>query len=1047
MIYPPGQNRASQPFGEKAGQQWIMGLLARYPLNGDSKDLLGGPAFWASPVFSDSLGKMGRCIQEKTGSRTFSELTGKKIFSVSIWYRVLSATSIQYGNVMAAEFSDASSVKGYVRFDNGNATDNAGHAMLYHDNSSAHFAPTLESGSPVFNDHAISFDEWHNAAMTSDGSKLRLYGDGTLYQTSVIADGVALTGYMFSDPNPNALVEDLRIYDSCLSPEEIKNISLAEMAHWEFDDPYCRKSGNMASTQNVATISWNNQSLSDDGYEDVSGMPFAKARKATVTVASSGDAGGSCFIYDGGNISVSGSKTYTASLYVRASDDFAGVIANSMEAFLLHWQETDSSGTFLGGGNEYSSARDELLQDGWHRIYGTLTTAATAANLNSFGAYIYMKAGAVATYEVGGIQLEEGSALSPYSYGFSDTYDTVQYKRILDLSGMQYDDVPLLSAYKNIVFDSDAKRYVKELDGSDETGEKLGEMFAWNDVANGWSGEDISIFQGIKAPSSGLTIWGKIKIPSSGMSSEAAVLAMNDPKGTISTNLPTGDLNSSSVRIKSSSQGTLSPTGSWQNIDTVAGGTIGLTGGASANYLTGTVGDRWAVLTKYDSAYPFSYASMQSESYDATANSQVTNISGSDRYSADYVNCFVYDYAGVAGDQFSLADELGAAYVSGMTIKPICKMLINLTSLGMGSLTAKQAFDAFAPNLEALAGGTASRVFIPGGHYFLQGGYSGVYSGKAWHSVAVSAKNGEWADYAMVYDGKDLKSYTNGELTSTAAVSSTALPIEYDCMPSIQSIALFMGLWYANGEKATFSVASLRMFSSALSAEEIKKLSDEPADVSSDGSLIADGIEEYPWCEEVLSCKLAGSYYVHQNGFLQSDGTYYCQSKNFLTNPNESWDECLIPVDTSKFDYYYRFRFDAEGTNNWFLIGFSLFDSVKTATPNNSCSYVVNIHSNGAFNQVVQGSMASILGKTLSSGNPVKYFSLRILNDWASSTHVSGNNCRIYEAEVFKVPKGTVPPAFVSKGLGVTAGCAVESSGSSAEADWLGSVRASSIDA
>lgn len=111
-----------------------------------------------------------------------------------------------------------------------------------------------------------------------------------------------------------------------------------------------------------------------------------------------------------------------------------------------------------------------------------------------------------------------------------------------------------------------------------------------------------------------------------------------------------------------------------------------------------------------------------------------------------------------------------------------------------------------------------------------------------------------------------------------------------------------------------------------------------------------------------------------------------------------------VPVDPAK-SYYYDMVYSVD-TGNQFYIGYERYDEDKASTSNNSCVYQVAtkpttdvryVHTFGKFNGV-QG--------TLSTGKPVAYIKLRILNKWSGSATDTTGKATIHSLSLKEVNAG-----------------------------------------
>jgi hypothetical protein len=84
-------------------------------------------------------------------------------------------------------------------------------------------------------------DTWYHVAITCDGQKMYKYWDGELigeYEIPSDYIGNYLTGTMsVGDTGNYCYLNDVRVYDHCLSMVEIKEISRGLVLHYKLDEP------------------------------------------------------------------------------------------------------------------------------------------------------------------------------------------------------------------------------------------------------------------------------------------------------------------------------------------------------------------------------------------------------------------------------------------------------------------------------------------------------------------------------------------------------------------------------------------------------------------------------------------------------------------------------------------------------------------------------------------------------------------------------------------------------------------------------------------
>ena len=96
-------------------------------------------------------------------------------------------------------------------------------------------------------------DKWHHITMavSDDGTSLSIYIDGILDGAIMGRSGFQLGGDLYMG---QCYINDLRIYDHCLSPKEIKEISKGLVLHYPLNDAYAEGTTNIASNLSPSQI-------------------------------------------------------------------------------------------------------------------------------------------------------------------------------------------------------------------------------------------------------------------------------------------------------------------------------------------------------------------------------------------------------------------------------------------------------------------------------------------------------------------------------------------------------------------------------------------------------------------------------------------------------------------------------------------------------------------------------------------------------------------------------------------------------------------------
>lgn len=226
-----------------------MGLIAWYPLNGDLKDkgLLGYDLINSnnSVITVNDNGKIGKCYEDLTTSYAYLEASHPiqlpTTHSMFCWV---------YPEVLASS-SNLDGVLGNHIFTDSNPSNTGITLKKISDTTYKISLNTANiNNQRTYNTYTgnttLNINEWHHIGFTYDGKKIRLYVDGNL-------DGeVSYSNMKFSSQKIRIFswsnvynqttytgkkkINDVRIYDHCLSKEEVKEISKALVLHYNFED-------------------------------------------------------------------------------------------------------------------------------------------------------------------------------------------------------------------------------------------------------------------------------------------------------------------------------------------------------------------------------------------------------------------------------------------------------------------------------------------------------------------------------------------------------------------------------------------------------------------------------------------------------------------------------------------------------------------------------------------------------------------------------------------------------------------------------------------
>lgn len=202
-----------------------MSLQVWLPLNGNLENKgIASINTTNTPVYID--GKIGKAIS--LNSRvTFSGLPKLSNFTIAFWAKVESCTQ-SWADLLGftCKQADDSSAATF-RFE---ATTSS-RACSFHNNA-------LEGISTASRILIQNYNEWHHVAVSYNGGKLYSYIDGKLTYTDTGLGGYLTSSFWIGESPITGAMNDLRIYDECLSVKQIKEISKGLVLHYPLNSGY-----------------------------------------------------------------------------------------------------------------------------------------------------------------------------------------------------------------------------------------------------------------------------------------------------------------------------------------------------------------------------------------------------------------------------------------------------------------------------------------------------------------------------------------------------------------------------------------------------------------------------------------------------------------------------------------------------------------------------------------------------------------------------------------------------------------------------------------
>lgn len=233
-----------------------MALVAHYPLNHDNKNYgISNVPYDDTETTFVKGGKIGKCYyQKKTVQQSryyIEELDGIRTFSIGMWINFDQnpnwSKAISLGTA-----KDGVTHPSVLRFESSyTAQETSSQFGIY---NSPYY--TIMQSNLGACSKKTKYGEWHHFIFTTDGSTCRFYKDGVEIGNCENIGGY-LTGYIYfgnadtTGTNCNCKLNDIRIYNHCLSDSEIKEIYKTPILRYSFDYPLADPVISTASNPNM----------------------------------------------------------------------------------------------------------------------------------------------------------------------------------------------------------------------------------------------------------------------------------------------------------------------------------------------------------------------------------------------------------------------------------------------------------------------------------------------------------------------------------------------------------------------------------------------------------------------------------------------------------------------------------------------------------------------------------------------------------------------------------------------------------------------------
>ena len=210
-----------------------MSLQAWYPFNGDYENqglgdldltVTTSPSYTFGKVTNQGLSSGGF----KWSTEQSSKILNNKALSICFWIKVTSAASAGGGML----FGQHSPNRRFCIFTYPNFNDL--HLDWRYNDSGSSFYNTVETG-------FFATNQWTHCTLTFEyPNSLKIYKNGILYKTVTGNGTMNFSSFAYetllSFELANRYINDFRVYDHCLSPKEVKEISKGLMLHYPLDN-------------------------------------------------------------------------------------------------------------------------------------------------------------------------------------------------------------------------------------------------------------------------------------------------------------------------------------------------------------------------------------------------------------------------------------------------------------------------------------------------------------------------------------------------------------------------------------------------------------------------------------------------------------------------------------------------------------------------------------------------------------------------------------------------------------------------------------------
>lgn len=418
-----------------------MSLQVWLPLNEslENKGLANITVSAPNGSFVDS-GKIGKCMQGYVTEFDIPSMVGKKKISIAYWVKINTATAT---NWLDPVHYHTRQPDGTARYTNRmEFYSNCTKCGFWYDRS-------------AISNKDMEVGVWTHFVAIADyeTGNVWLYKNGELVikktdaDTNVIIDGLH---FGIGESGLDISVNDVRIYDHCLSQKEVKEIYKALILHYTLDDPYIEATTNLLGAKSEIFTSWGSYGFSSKGTITVANVEPAISGQVALVSNNSGSAANAEIATVFSDSTMSKGDSITVSAYVKG---IGSTIGKQCKIHMYNTNGTDtiSTGTFF------------TLTDKWQRVSHTLTWTYDTASKDRGNIYVFCYRDDGEAFYVCNCQAEKKSYMTPYVSGSRSNgitvYDSSGYKN----NGIANNITVLAESprYKNCSVFSGSTAYIK----------------------------------------------------------------------------------------------------------------------------------------------------------------------------------------------------------------------------------------------------------------------------------------------------------------------------------------------------------------------------------------------------------------------------------------------------------------------------------------------------------------------------------------------------------------------------------------------------------